>query len=147
MTARGNDPAGPASLTLQLRLSCGLPRPRGAVVLVNVGRTAAGVWQTGNQWGDAAVSFEVRHEGRVERIVRCQQVYTRNVPSSFMLPAGSRHEWTFDLDDGGWQASAPFDQLLAAKAELAALYEVPPTVEAARHGVWVGCLRSRHCLL
>lgn len=129
-------------LTLHLTLLAGLPQPAGVVVLVNDGDTSVGVWRTGNAWGDPVLSFEVLHDGVVLPIVRREQEYTRNVPSSFSLAAASRHEWPFDLGDGSWDAQTPLDQLDPRHARLVGVYAVPPSPEAERHGVWTGQLRS-----
>lgn len=134
-------------LALHLILFSGPPRTTGAVVFVNTGSTDVSIWQMGNQWGDRVLSFEVIHNGGVWRIFRREQVYTRNVPSSFLLLAGSRHEWPFDLGDGDWDAETPIDQLLVPHAQLVAVYDVPPSPEAVNHGVWVGQIRSKPMLL
>jgi hypothetical protein len=134
-------------LRLYLVLFSGLPRPTGVVVLSNTSSTDVRVWQTGNQWGDTALSFEVLHNGLVLRIVRREQEYTRNVPSSFVLPVKSRHEWPFDLGDGDWDAETPIDQVAGRHTQLVAVYDVPTTPEALNHGVWTGQLRSEPVLL
>lgn len=139
--------AGGASLSLHLELGRGLPRPAGTVVLSNTGGADVKAWNTGNSWGDTVLSFEVLHEGSTRHLVRRPQEYTRNVPSSFVLRAGEKHEWPFELIDDDWEGDAPVSQLLARGAELVALYHVPPTPEADTHGVWTGTLRSNPFLL
>jgi hypothetical protein len=147
MDKQGDESVSYTLLTLHLVLFSDLPRPTGAVVLVNTGSAGVSVWQTGNRWGDTVLSFEVLHNGCVWRIVRREQVYTINVPSSFVLPAGSRHEWTFDLGDGDWEAETPIDQLTVPNAQLVAVFDVPPSPEAVDYGVWTGQLRSQTVLL
>jgi hypothetical protein len=97
----------------------------------------------GQPVGRLALSFEVFQGDRILHIVRKPQVYTRNVPSSVALPAGTRHEWPFDLGDGEWEADAPIDQAVVPGAQLVAIYDVPPSTEAIDHGVWTGQLRSK----
>lgn len=130
------------SLALRLELRSGPRRPAGTVVFVNTGSAAVRIWRTGNQWGDTALSFEVLRDDDIRRVVRHPQVYTRNVPSTVVVSAGAKHEWSFDLSDGQWDADGPVDQLLAPGAQLIAIYEVPLSPEAVAHGVWTGRLRS-----
>lgn len=139
---RGDDSVGNTLLALHLVLISGLPRPTGTVVLVNTGSTDVNIWQAGNRWGDTMLSFEILHNGRIWRIHRREQVYTINVASSFVLPAGSRHEWAFDLGDGDWEAEIPLDQLTLAGTQLVAAFDIPTSPEAVTHGVWIGRLRS-----
>lgn len=141
---------GPVShprLTLRLELRSGPPRPTGVVVLANEAGADARVWRPGNRWGDTALSFEVEHDGRVGHITRREQVYTINVPRSFVLPEGSSHALPFDLGDGEWEAEIPIDQLIVPEAQLVAVFDVPPSPEAMEHGVWIGQLRSDPVLL
>src|SRR5262249_5470529 len=138
MDTKGDQSVSYTLLTLHITLAAGLLRPTGVVVLVNTGGTDVRVWQTGNQWGDTVLSFEVLQNGLVYPIVRREQEYTRNVPSSFVLPARSVHEWPFDLGDGDWDAEIPVDQLNVPQAQLVAIYDVPRSPEAVNHGVWTG---------
>lgn len=134
-------------LALHLVLFSSLPHPTGVVVLHNMGNTDVRVWKVGNRWGDTMLSFELIGNGRILHIVRREQVYTINVPSSFVLPAGSKHEWPFDLGDGEWEADVPIEQMAVPGAQLIAIHTVPPSPEAAEHSVWTGQLRSRPVLL
>ena len=131
-----------SALSLHMRIQPGLPRPVGVVVLDNAGSENVRLWQMGNEWGDMSLSFELTREGGVARIVRRSQVYTRNVPSTFELPAGSRHEWPFDLGDAEWDADALAERPMDAQAQLVAVYAVPESPEALSHGVWTGQLRT-----
>lgn len=134
-------------MILELILYSGLPQPTGAVILLNSGSQNVGVWNMGNQWGAPVLSFEVQYNGFVWRITRREEVYTRNVPSSFVLPAGERYQWRFDLGDGSWIVEIPFDQLTGRQARLVAVYTVSATPEAVAYGVWIGQLRSKPVLL
>jgi hypothetical protein len=125
------------SLAIELRLRGGDPSA-GVAMLRNLGQEPVRVWRPGNEWGDAALSFEVSGG----RIVRAPQEYTANVPASTAVPVGGSFELPFDLADGSWDASRPLHELLRRGAQLVAAYEVEPTPEAAEHGVWTGRLRS-----
>jgi hypothetical protein len=127
-------------LALELQVDPSLP-PRGAVAIANRGTTPVRVWELGNSWGDATLSFELLRDGAVEKIVREPQVYTVNLPERREVPAGGRHEWRFDLGDGSWKIG-DVTHLDVPDTRLVAVYEVVPTPEAEEHGVWVGRLRS-----
>jgi hypothetical protein len=133
---------GYAVLTINLELRLGAPRPAGIVLLANAGSKDIRVWQSGNQWGDTVLSFEILQGETVWRVFRRQQDYTRNVPSSVVVPPGKRHVLIFDLDDGDWDAGAPIERLATPPAQLVAVYDVPLSPEAIDHGVWTGQLRS-----
>ncbi len=114
----------------------------GSVVLVNHSGGPVRVWRTGNEWGDEALSFELSLERASGRVVRRQQIYTRNVPSTIAVAAGGRHEWAFDFGDGSWEPDVPFEEMLRPGAELSALYEAKECSESIANGVWSGRLRS-----
>lgn len=129
------------SLVLSILGLSGTPGA-GSVVLVNHGGKTIRVFQTGNHWGDAALWFEMSRPPIVARIIRKPQIYTRNVPSSLPVPAGSSHTWQFDLGDGSWESDIPFEQIVGDGAELIAVYEVSESPEALANDVWIGRLRS-----
>lgn len=122
-------------LELHLELDSGAPRPAGRVVAVNTGSASLRLWNEGNSWGDAALRFEAHRGTGVCTIQRRPQEYTRNVPSSFELRPGERHEWRFDLGSGEWDAGD-------LSGALTAVYTIPPTPEAREQGVWTGEVRS-----
>ena len=117
--------------------------PAGTVVLINARDVAVRTWRLGNEWGDEMISFEVLNDSTVTRVTRSPQVYTRNVPGSIEVLAGSRHCVPFDLGDGSWQLGAPARELFGPGARIVAVYEVPRSDEASTAGVWAGCLHSQ----
>jgi hypothetical protein len=135
------------SLALHIKVRSGQSLPAGEIVLANTGGAEVRVWRTGNQWGDTALSFEVLQGDDLLRIVRLPQVYTRNVPSSVAVPAGTIYQWPFDLGDGEWDADAPIAQAIVPGAQLIAIYDISPSAEALAHGIWTGQLRSKSVLL
>ena len=147
MTLEGNESADQSSLELHLEVSSPSPRPAGNVVLINTGNQDVRLWRTGNSWGDTVLSFKVIRDEKVWRLLRREHEYTRNVPSSFELPAGDRHEWAFDLGDGEWEAEDSAEQLSVLGAWLVAVYDVPRTPEAVGHAIWIGRLQSEPIFL
>jgi hypothetical protein len=122
------------SPALDVELDSRVP-PAGHVVLVNHGTRPVRVWQTGNRWGDEALSFELSRGGRVEQVARQGARYTPNVPASLVVPPGAEHQWRFDLGDGTWAADQPIDWADGAGGLLVAIYDAGQSPEAAIQGV------------
>jgi len=116
--------------------------PAGEVVLTNTGDGPIRLWQTGNTWGDSALSFIVRVADASVPLVRELPAYTRNVPSSLVVPPGGEFRLAFDLGDGSWHADVPLDRLWRDGAWLIAVYEVEETPESRQFGVWTGRVES-----
>jgi hypothetical protein len=129
-------------LVLCLIVASGQARISGRVALVNHGSAEVRVWREGNSWGDAALSFEALRDGSIQRFTRRAAVYTRNVAAVVTLPPGSRHEWAFDLGDGGWEADATGETGPDAKTQWFAVYNIAASPEAQAQTVWTGSLRS-----
>jgi hypothetical protein len=129
------------SLTIRLQLHRKKP-PAGEVVVQNRGATPIRLWRVGNSWGDETLSFDVIAGSGAHHLSRQFQVYTRNVPSSFLLDPGAEHRIAFDLGDGTWKPGEILSLLNAPEAQLLAIYDVPASPEALAHGVWTGQVRS-----
>lgn len=125
------------SLSLSIELSG--EAPAGRVIVVNRSESVIAVWNSSNQWGDTALSFEVQG-GTAFQILRGPQIYTRNVPSSMRLSTGESHAWEFDLNDGSWELEDSAG--LETGTMLAAVYETVASEEASTANVWVGRLVS-----
>ena len=131
--------AQPLGIDVALRVT---HPPAGAVVLTNIGDGSVRLRQTGKSWGDDVLSFDVEHEGSSIRFVGRPQVYTRNVSSSLVMPAGGEHRLYFDLVDSSCGIAAPLDRPWHDDARLVAVYAVDETPEAREQGVWVGRIES-----
>jgi hypothetical protein len=122
--------------------------PAGDAVLTNPGARAIRVFRPGNSWGDDALTFLVRGGGQAEVALRLLgQDYTRNVPASVEIPPGGEHRIPFDLRDGDWKPADAVDRLAAAEAELAGVFEIPPSRDADEQGVWTGRVQSEFVAL
>jgi hypothetical protein len=129
-------------LVVEVALEAKRPWLSGSVILSNRGGKEIRIWNTANSWGDDVVSFEVLQGERTLHIVHKPQIYTRNVPSSIVVPPGARHRLPFNLGDGSWITETPTGQLVESATEIVALYDVPETVEALKYDVWMGHARS-----
>jgi hypothetical protein len=142
MDATGNESVSDSAPTLRLMLRAGSSPPAGSVVLANAGSMDLRIWKTCNEWGDSRLSFEISRGDHIWHVVRRPQVYTRNVPSFVVVPAGGSHEWPFDLGDDDWIADAPVGELMGPPTQVVAVYDVPVSPEAVERAVWTGRLRS-----
>jgi hypothetical protein len=134
----------PLAIHVQLHADA---RAAGKLVITNRGSADVRFWQMGNSWGDGTLSFEVKWDGRTERVTRKPQDYTRNVPSSISVAPGGKWEVPFDLADGTWEPPSAIDRLETPGAQLVALYEIRDSPEARTHHVWLGRLRSESVAL
>lgn len=130
------------SLAIRIDLRSTAP-VSGRVVLINRGNKNVYLWKLGNSWGDETLSFEVTRDGQIQRVVRKQQEYTRNVPSSVLIAPSGSYEIPFDFGDGSWEPKAVIDRLGAPDTRLTAIYHVGKSPEAVFHNIWMGRLRSR----
>ena len=121
------------SLSLELRAS---DPPAGEAVLTNRGEVPIRIWNTGNEWGDGALSFTVTVDGGDQHVALRPQLYTRNVPSFVELAPGGEERRPFDLGDGTWEPA------VAGGDRLAAEFRIDGTPESDQHAVWTGSVRS-----
>ena len=114
------------------------------VLLTNVSQRSQAVFKPSNSWGFYALSFELREDdGHIVAISRKQTGFTRNMPSTFVIPPGEQMVFPIRLDDS-WVAAAhlPIADEKPADITLKAIYEIKPTPEATQQSVWIGRIRS-----
>jgi hypothetical protein len=114
------------------------------VILTNVSKEAQPVFRTSNSWGYYAVSFELQTvDGHVVAITKRPQGFTKNNPTTFVVPPDEHMVYAIRLDDE-WDAVPPppiADETPIA-VTIKATYEVKPTPESAQQNVWTGRLES-----
>ena len=114
------------------------------VVLTNVSPQPQAAFETWNSWGYYAVSFELRTpDGRVAIIKKTLTVFTKNNPSTFVIPVGEQMVYPIKLDDE-WAASAPLPIADEQPIDitLKAVYELKATTESKQQNVWTGRVES-----
>jgi hypothetical protein len=114
------------------------------VILTNVSKQTQAVFEPFHSWGYYAISFVVRTgDGRIVAIRKKQTGFTRNVPSTFLIPPGDEMVYPIKLDDE-WVADSGLP--IAAKepidVRVEAIYEIEPTPESTRQSVWTGRAES-----
>jgi hypothetical protein len=112
------------------------------VVLTNTSSEQQAVWQYGNSWGYQTISFELTTvAGKKFLVSRREEGFTVNFPSIFLIEPGEHQVYAIRLDER-WQTQPSLPKTNEESISLKAIYEVPPTPEAARYKVWTGRLES-----
>jgi len=117
------------------------------VILTNVSKEAQAAFRTSNSWGYYAVSFELRTaDGHVVAITKKPQGFTKNNPTTFVIPPGEHMVYPIRLDDD-WSAVPllPTADETPISVTVKAIYEVKPTPESAQQDVWTGRVESSSC--
>ena len=112
------------------------------VVLTNISKEPQAVWEYWNSWGYQTISFEfTTASGKKGRILKRQQDFTVNFPSTFLIQPGEHQVYAVQLDQW-WQAHPSLPKADEMPIALKAVYEVSPTPEASQHKVWTGRVES-----
>jgi hypothetical protein len=148
----GAPPTTPFSLaivpTTSLREGGGITMAHNApeefyVVLKNISGVPQAVWETSNSWGFQTISFEfVTADGTKTVVSQREQIFTANVPSTFIIQPGEQQVYPIRLDKS-WLTHPTLRNADEMPISVKAVYEVPPTPEAAQQKVWTGRLESR----
>jgi hypothetical protein len=112
------------------------------VVLTNPTKDIQPVFEYWNSWGYQNVSFEfTMPDGKKLVVSKRPQGFTKNFPSTFLIPPGEHRVYAIRLDKE-WEVQPP---LAAAETQitLKAIYEVAVTPEATEHKVWTGRIESK----
>jgi hypothetical protein len=113
------------------------------VVLTNVSNKSQMAWETWNSWGYQTISFELTASNGSKIVIsKRQQDFTRNGPSTFLIPPSEHQIYAVKLDKS-WEARPIVSKANETFIALKAIYEVPSTPEAGQYKVWVGHLESR----
>ena len=113
------------------------------VVLTNISNESQPVWETWNSWGARTISFEFRFGNNSPILVeRGPEVFTRNFPSTFLIPPGEHKVYPIRLDK--WWDVRAIPKSTEMPVSLKAIYQVPVTPEATTFHVWTGRVQSRN---
>jgi len=111
------------------------------VVLTNVSNEPQPVWETWNSWGSRTISFEFTFGNNPPILVaRGPEDFTRNFPSTFLIPPGEHKVYPIRLDK--WWDVGSIPKSTEMLVSLKAVYQVPNTPEAAEYHVWTGRVES-----
>jgi hypothetical protein len=113
------------------------------VVLTNISNEPQSVWETRNSWGSRTISFEFTFGNNPPILVaRGPEGFTKNNPSTFLIPPGEHEVYPVRLDK--WWDVSSIPKSTEAPVSVTAVYEVPVTPEAATYHVWTGRVESRN---
>lgn len=113
------------------------------VVLTNVSNKPQAVWEAWNSWGARTISFQFKiGDNAPILITRGPEIFTRNFPSTFLIPPGEHQVYPIRLDK--WWDGSALPKSTEIQVSLKAIYEVPNTPEATTYHVWTGRVESRN---
>jgi hypothetical protein len=111
------------------------------VVLTNISNEPQSVWETWNSWGSQTISFELKFGNNPPILIaRGPETFTRNFPSTFLIPPGEHNVYPIRLDK--WWDVRSIPKSMEMAVSLKAVYEVQVTPEAATYHVWTGRVES-----
>ena len=124
------------------------------VVLTNISSEPQAVWETWNSWGGRTISFEFTFGNSPPVLVtRGPEIFTKNNPSTFLIPPGEHKVYPIRLDKWWDVRSIPKQSQSSSccfpksatemPVSVKAIYEVPVTPEASTYHVWTGRIESR----
>jgi hypothetical protein len=120
------------------------------VRISNSSKDVIKLWEQSNSWGAACWRVLVIRMGRLETFYQNpDQRFTRNIPTSTGVAAGTHIELRFDLNGGNWCGfghCASYEERgfggkkvsFAPNDFVIVVYDVPRTDEATKLGVWYG---------
>ena len=112
------------------------------------------IWDEANSWGAARWRVLRIRGGRLESFfANPDRVFTRNIPSFTEIAGGGELGRRLDLNAGNWcgfgHCSPFYEHGIAGRKvrfetgdRIVVLYDVPPSIEAVRMGVWYGVVAA-----
>ena len=117
------------------------------VVLTNVSKETQAAFESWNNWGYQNISFEfTTSDGKRFVVSMRPKGFTRNFPSTFLIPPGEHQVYGIQLDRE-WEARPNLSLKAETPVTVKAVYEVSPTPEARERDVWTGRVESREYAL
>ena len=114
------------------------------VLLTNISSQTQAAFESWNEWGYQAVSFEIQTaDGHKSIVTMKPRGFLRNVPSTFLIPAGEQMVYPIALDDE-WAAVPVVPKGNDILFTIKAIYEVKPTPESQEKHVWTGRVESKN---
>ena len=112
------------------------------VILTNKSDKSQPVFESWNSWGYQVISFQlILPSGEQKKISVKPQFFTRNFPSTYVIPPNGHQVFPITLDDE-WQGAPDFGKPGRTKIKLAAIYEVHESKESGEQKVWTGRIVS-----
>jgi hypothetical protein len=111
------------------------------VILKNNTAKPQAVFEQWNSWGYKTISFQMTlPEGRKVNVTMHEQAFTRNFPSTYVIPAKGYQVFPIVFNQE-W-ALPTFEKAGLTKIKLKAIYSVDSTDESTVQKVWVGEVES-----
>lgn len=113
------------------------------VVLHNLSSQPQPVWETWCSWGFWTISFEfTMADGKHISVTKNRhEGFTKNFPATFFIPPGEVQVYPIQLDKE-WDNRPTFFEAGGTPVAVQAIYQVAPTPESTKLGVWTGRIES-----
>ena len=112
------------------------------VVLTNLSAKPQAVFEDWNSWGYQTISFEFTTRAGQKIVVSKREAdFVRNFPSTFLIQPGEHQVFAIRLDKY-WEAKPALPKANEMPINLKAIYQVSPTPEATKAGLWTGRIES-----
>ena len=112
------------------------------VVLTNISNKPQSTWETGNSWGDGTISFDFTMPNGMHFLTTAiRQNYTRNIPSTYVIPPGEHEVYPIKLDSD-WENRPPRSGDGVVPVTVKAIYDVRRGSDSDAFHVWTGRVES-----
>ena len=120
------------------------PGPHFHALVSNRARSPLRIWDDTFSWGYYALRVEVTDaRGQTSVIHKREVAFTRNIPAFWKLPPGEQLAMDIHLGDSRtWEQPSNGGSRGCVPVTIRAVYDVTPTTESARYGVWTGRVAS-----
>ena len=113
------------------------------VVLTNVSKEPQSVWNWWNSWGYYAITFEMTSDNQKKFVFSKRPTgFTRNTPTTFLVQPSEQPVYAIHLNDV-WQVQPALPKADTTHVKVKAVFEIPPSAESAKYGVWTGRVESK----
>jgi len=119
--------------------------PKFHVLVTNISDRPQRIWEDWNSWGYYMLSFEITApNGKVWHIEKGPHAWKRNFPSWWTLPPHESQVLEVYFADSKTWSLTPFPRPLEDPETytLRAIFEIGPSAEAKKNGVWTGRIMS-----
>jgi hypothetical protein len=121
-------------------------KPKFQVQVTNKSDREQRIWRDSNSWGYYALSFELTEaDGKVTRIQKVRQGFTKNAPVYFTLPPNESRMLEVNFADTNTWSPVPFPRPGGDSVTytMRAIFEIGETEQSKKLNVWTGRIVSK----
>jgi len=121
------------------------------LVFINQGNASRKIWEFHNSWGWNTLTWILTENDKRTKTIEIKKLrnkaWTKNGPSFFEIPAGSRYVVPINLKDSDWEIPDEVNTLKDKALIIKISLEIPRSPESEMYDVFVGKLDSNEILL